>query len=180
MPTLTYSTLRVFLLLELFGDFCKDFWEFLLFGIGEFGEDEVDVADFFPKFVVAGAEAEAWEVFRAEVGDDGFEAVVAAGGASCSFADGAKGEVKIVANCQNILGRDFVKVGKGFYTLANVVVESLGFDVDGVAGFFPDGTKFFMGFPFATGDFEVKIEGEKAEVVTGEIVLCSGVAEGDD
>ena len=61
------------------------------FFIGEFREDEVDVADFFAERVVPCAEAEAWEVFGAEVGDDGFEAVVAAGRAFLSFADGAEG-----------------------------------------------------------------------------------------
>ena len=62
----------------------------LFFCVGEATQDKVDVADFLAEFVVAGAKAEAGEVFCAEVGDDGLEAVVAASGAGLSLADGAK------------------------------------------------------------------------------------------
>ena len=97
-----------------------------------------------------------------------------------AFADGAEFEVEVVTDAEDVFGRDFVEVGEVSDCGADVVVESLGFDEDGASLFFPDGVEFFVRFPFEIVDFEVKIKGEKAEVVAGEVVLAAGVAKGDD
>ena len=97
-----------------------------------------------------------------------------------AFADGAEFEVEVVTDAEDVFGRDFIEVGEGADGGADVVVESLGFNENGVSLFFPDGVKFFVRLPFEMVDFEIKIKGEKAEVVAGEVVLATGVAKGDD
>ena len=65
----------------------------------------------------------------------------------CSLADLPEFEVKVVADYQNVFGGDFVEVGECFNRGADVVVESLRFDIDSVVDFFPDGVKFFVRLP---------------------------------
>lgn len=142
-------------------------------------EDEVDVADLLAYGGVIGAEAEARELVGAEVGGDGFEAVIAAAGPVFAVAEGAKSEVKIVANHENVLGGDFVEVGEGLDGLAGFVVEGLGLDENGASLLQPDGAEF--GFlPVKLMDFGVKIQCQEAEVVAGEVVLSAGIAETND
>ena len=81
------SLFCVLIKLEFCGDFGENVGELGFFFFGEFAKDEVDVTEFFAEGIVPCAEAESGEVFRAEVGDDGFEAIVAASGAVLSFAE---------------------------------------------------------------------------------------------
>ena len=97
-----------------------------------------------------------------------------------TFPNGAEFEVKIVTDAQDVFWRDFVEVGEASDCGADVVVESLGFDENGVSLFVPDGVELFVRFPLQIIDFEVKIEGEKAEVVASEVILATWVAKGDD
>ena len=143
-------------------------------------EDEIGVAELAPDGIIAGAKAETGEVAGAEVGDDGPEPVVATVGAGFAVAEGAKGEIEVVAEDENILGRNFIKLGKIADGQARIVVELLGFDKDTVAICEGESAMFGVGLPGEISNFGVKIEGQKAEVVTGKIVLVTGVAETDN
>ena len=68
---------------------------------GEFGEDEVSVADFLAERGI-GAESEAGKLIGAEMFNNGFEAVVATGGAFFFEAESAEGESEVVADDQNV------------------------------------------------------------------------------
>lgn len=63
--------------------------------------------------------------------------------------------------------------------MAGFVVESLRFEENAVAFFEPEGVEFGL-FPGEIVDFGVKIEGEEAEIVAGEVVFVAGVAEAND
>ena len=142
-------------------------------------EDEVDVADLLAYGGVIGAEAEARELVGAEMSGDGFEAVIAAAGPVFAVAKGAKSEVKVVANHENVLGGNLVKAGEGWDGLAGVVIEGLGLDEDGASLLQPDGAEF--GFlPVKLMDFGVKIQRQEAEVMAGEVVLSARIAETND
>lgn len=166
-----------------FVDFCGDFGEKsgeggFFFG-GEATEDEVDVAEFLTEGVVPCAEAKAWKVGCVEGFGDGFEAVVAATTASHAIAKTVERQVEIVADDENVLEGNFVKIDKFGNGATGIVVESLRFDEDFVAVFEPNGMEF--GFlPVEIFNFSIKIEGEKAEVVASEVVFGAGVAEADD
>ncbi len=160
--------------------FFQDFGEFFFFFFREVAEDEVGIAQFGTESVVVSAEAEAGEVFCAEMLDDGFEAVVAASGAFLTGAKLAEGEVEIVTDGEDVGGRDFIEVGESADGEADVVVESLGFDEEGGSLFAPDGVEFCVGFPSEMVDFEVEIERKEAEVMAGEVVFLAWVTEGDD
>lgn len=108
-------------------------------------EDKVDVADLGAERVI-GAEAEAGEVFGAEVGDDGFETVATAATAFFTEANLTKIEIEVVADDEDVFGRDFVKMREGLDGFAGIVIEVLGFDKDIVAGFEPECAKFRL-FP---------------------------------
>ena len=70
-------------------------------------------------------------------------------------------------------------MSEGLDGFAGIVVESLRFEEDGVAGFVPESV-IFRFFPVEMVDFGIKIEQKEAEVMTGEVVFWAGVAEADD
>ena len=146
---------------------------------GETGEDEVGVAELLSSGGV-GAEAEAGELVGTEVFDDGFQAIVAAGGAGGAEANGAEGEGEIVAGDESLFEGDFVEVDDLADGATDFVVETGGFDEEGVAYFGDLSVEFFVGLPGEAQGFGVEVEGEEAEVVAGEVVLRAGVAEGED
>ncbi len=150
----------------------------VFFSGGEVAENEVDIADLGTQGVV-GAEAEAGESVGAEVGGDGFETVVAATTAFFAEAELTKVEVKIVAEDEDVFGRDFVEVSEGLDGFAGVVVEILGFDEEIFAVFEPERAHFGL-LPGEIFDFGIKIEGEEAEIVASEVVFWAGIAEADD
>ena len=92
----------------------------------------------------------------------------------------AEGEVEVVADGEDVSGRDFVEVGEGADGEADVVVEGLGLDEDGGSLYAPDGVELWVRFPGEVVDLEVEIESEEAEVVASEVVFGARVAEGDD
>ena len=55
-PYLSY-TVELFCGLKVFASFLKDIWELLLFFIGKFRENEIDVSDFLSELVVSCSEA---------------------------------------------------------------------------------------------------------------------------
>lgn len=134
-------------------------------------KDEIDIADLGGGLslsvameivaeveVVVSAEAEAGEVFSAEVGDDGFEAIIAASGAFLAEAELAEGEIEVVADHEDVGGSDFVKTSESLDGLARIIVEILGFDEGGVGGFEPEGAEFGL-LPGKIMSFGIKIEG---------------------
>lgn len=142
-------------------------------------EDEVDVADLLTHGGVVGAETEARKLVGAEMGGDGFEAVIAAAGPAFAVAEGAKLKIKVITDHENVLGGNLVEVGEGLDGLAGFVVEGLRFDEDGVSLLQPDGAE--LGFlPVKLMDFGVKIQRQEAEVMAGKVVLSAGIAEADD
>ena len=94
-------------------------------------ENEVDVADLLAYGEVVGAETEARELVGAEMGGDGFEAVIAAAGPVFTVAEDAKLKVKVITDHENVLGGNLVEVGEGLDGLARFVVEGLRFDENG-------------------------------------------------
>ncbi len=164
-------------------DFCGDFGEESgesgFFVGGEAAEDEVGVADFLAEVVVSCAEAKAGKIGSMEVFGDGFETVVAAAAAFGAVAQGAKGQVEIITDDEDVFEGDFVEIGKLDDGAAGIVIEGLGFDEDLVAVFEPEGVVF--GFlPGEIVDFGIKIKSEKAKIVAGEVVFWAGVAKADD
>lgn len=73
---------------------------------------------------------------------EGFEAVVAAGRAVGAKADLAEIEVKIIADRENIAGRNFVEMSESLDGDAGIIIEILRFEEDVVAGLAPDSPKF--------------------------------------
>ena len=112
--------------------------------------------------------------------DDGFETVVTAGGAVSAFADLPEGKIKIVTDNKNIFRFNFVKVCKGANRSADVVIKGLRFDNDSIALLFPDSVELLVWLPFEVVNLEIKIERQKTEIVTSEVVFGAGVAKGDD
>lgn len=142
-------------------------------------ENEVDVADLLAYGEVVGAETEARELVGAEMGGDGFEAVIAAAGPVFTVAEDAKLKIKVITDHEDVLGSDLVEASEGLDGLTGFVVEGLGFDEDGASLFQPDGAEFGL-LPVKLMDFGVKIQRQEAEVVAGEVVLVAWVAEADD
>ena len=97
-----------------------------------------------------------------------------------ALADLAEFEIEVVADDKDVFGSDFIKVGESPDGGSDVVIEGLRLDKDGVALFLPDGVELFVRFPFKARNFEIKIKRQKTEIMTGKIVFCSGVAEGDN
>lgn len=128
---------------------------------------------------VVSADAEAGEVARAEGRSDGFETIIAAAGAFGAVADLAEFEIEIVADDENVVGGEFVKMDEFLDGAAGKIVEILGFEEDAVTVFGPESAKF--GFlPVEVVDFGIEIECQKADIVTGEIVFGAGIAEADE
>lgn len=132
------------------------------------------------EFVVPRAEAEAREIGRMEIFGDGLEAVVTTAAAFGAVAETVEWEIEIVADDEDVLEGDFVEIGEFGDGAAGVVVKSLGFDEDFVAGFQPEGVELGLLPGFEAVDFGIKIEGEEAEAVAGEVVFWAGIAEADD
>ena len=96
-------------------------------------EDEVDIADLLAHGRVVGAEAEARELVGAEMGGDGFEAVIAAAGPVFAVAESAELKIKVITDHEDVFGGNFVEVGEGLDGLAGFVVEGLRFDENGAS-----------------------------------------------
>ena len=96
-------------------------------------EDEVDVADLLAYGEVVGAETEARKLVGAEMGGDGFEAVIAATGPVFAVAESAKLKIEVITDHENVLGGNLVEVGEGLDGLARLVVEGLRFDENGAS-----------------------------------------------
>ena len=166
--------------IEAGGDGFEEVRELGFFTFGKFGEDEVDIADFFSQSVISCPEAKPWEVLGAKILNDRFKTVVAAGGAMSALTDFTELEVEIVADDKNILWRDLIKVGKSADGCTDIVIKSLGFNNDGIALFLPDGIKFLVRFPLKAFNLEIKIKRQKAEVVASEVIFGTWVAKSDD
>ena len=96
-------------------------------------ENEVNVADLLTDGGVVGAETEARKLVGAEMGGDGFEAVIAAAGPVFAVAESAKLKIKVITDHEDALGGDLVEAGEGLDGLAGFVVEGLRFDEDGIS-----------------------------------------------
>ncbi len=146
---------------------------------GEFSED---VAGHFAGLASTDAELEAREDVVAEVLEDGFNAVVATGGAFFAEAQGAEGEGYVVVDDEHFCERPFVKREDLQDGAAAQVHEGLGLEEDGVrAGElgevalpFGDGLE---GGPAGGGE---AVKHHKADVVAGFFILPPRVAEADD
>lgn len=64
-------------------------------------------------------------------------------------------------------------------SFTGIIVESLGFDENSVAGFVPEGVIFGL-LPFEVLGFGIKIEQKEAEIMASEVVFWAGIAEADD
>lgn len=121
------------------------------------------------------------ELGGSKMGGGGFEAVVTGASALFSEADGAERQVEIVADDEQIGGGfELVEVYELCDGFADVVVESLGFGEDGAIGFDSFGEEFGCGLKGEIVGFGVKIEGQKAEIVAGEVVLPARITKADD
>ena len=96
-------------------------------------EDEVDVADLLAYGEVVGAETEARELVGAEMGGDGFEAVITAAGPVLTVAERAKLKIKVITDHENVFGGDLIEAGEGLDGLAGFVVEGLRLDENGAS-----------------------------------------------
>lgn len=119
-------------------------------------EDEVDIAEFGADCGVVRAEAEAGEVFGAEVGGDGFQAVVPSARAFSAETGLAERQVEIIANDRDVFGWDFVEMGESLDGFAGIIIESLWFDEDSVAVFIPKSI-ILRSFPVEMMNFGIKI-----------------------
>jgi len=115
-----------------------------------------------------------------EIFGDGLEAVVAAATAFGAVAETVERKIEVVADDEDVFEGDFVEIGEFGDGATRVVVKSLGFDEDFVAGFQPEGVELGLLPGFEVVNFGIKIEGEEAEVVAGEVVFWARVAEADD
>lgn len=70
-----------------------------------------------------------------EIFGDGLEAVVAAAAAFGSVAETVERKIEVVADDEDVFEGDFVKIDEFGDGATRVVVKSLGFDEDFVAGF---------------------------------------------
>ena len=130
--------------------------------------------------VVPCAETETGEFVGAKRSDDGFEAIIATGRAFGAVASGAKIEVKIVTNDQNIRGGDFVIIHKGLDGSTGFIVVVLGFHEDKIACTAPDSPKARFVMPIKVVELKIKIKGQKAKIMPSKIILIARIAEPDD
>ena len=132
-----------------------------MFALGrrEFREDEIDIANLFADWFVAGTEAQTRKIFIAEFANGGFEAVVTAGGAALAIAKFAKVEVKIIANDQEIRNIRLVEVNYCANTTPDVVIKSLWLYKKQIVFIVASdlGEKFSFALPVDLGEFGVKI-----------------------
>lgn len=148
-------------------------------GRSEFTEDKLCITEGLTDVGIIRANAEAGEIARTESSGNGLKAIVAAAGAFGAVADLTEFEVKIITDDEEIAGSEFVKMDEFLDGAPGFVVEILGLDEKIIAGFGPESAKF--GFlPAGFMNFGVQIEGQKANVVTGEIIFCARVAETDE
>lgn len=150
------------------------------FGRGEFTEDKLCITEGLADVGVIRPNAEAGEIARAEGGGNGLKTIVAAAGPFGAVADLTEFEVKIITDDENIVGSEFVKMDEFLDGAPGFVVEILGLDEKIIAGFGPESAKFGFFLPAEIMNFGVQIEGQKANVVTGEIIFCARVAETDE
>lgn len=141
-----------------------------MLGARETAEDEIDVADLLTERIIAGTEAEAAELVGFEVLEDGFEAIVGAGGAMFAVAQGAERQFEIIAKDENLRRLELIEMGESRDGETGIVVESLRFDEDGIAGFAPESVEFGL-LPVELVNFGIKIERQEAEVMAGEVVF---------
>lgn len=148
-------------------------------GRSEFTEDKLCITEGLTDVGIIRANAEAGEIARTESSGNGLKAIVAAAGAFGAVADLTEFEVKIITDDEDIAGSELVKMDEFLDGAPGFVVEILGLDEKIIAGFSPESAKF--GFlPAEIMNFGVQIEGQKANVVTGEIIFCARVAETDE
>lgn len=124
----------------------------------ELAENEIDVAYTLAKLLIAGAEAKAWEIFGAEMLNGGLEAIVAACAAPLAEADLAEWEIEIVANNENILRGELVKVAEAADTHALIVIESLWFYEENIAVLGDFGFELWLWLESEIMNFGIKIE----------------------
>lgn len=160
-------------------DLAEELGEAFALRRGEASEDEFDVAETLAKPWIISAEAEAREILGMEVFGDGFEAIVAAARTVSSVAEGAEGQLKIVADDEDVVRLDAVESGEVCDGDAGFVIESLGLDEDVIAVFEPNGVEFGL-LPGLMLDGSIEIQRQKTVVVAGEVVFVAWVAETDD
>lgn len=73
---------------------------------------------------------------------NGLEAVVAGGRAVFAKTNLSEGQVKIIADDEDVAGGDFIEMSESLSWNAGIVVEALGFEEDVVLGFEPNGIIF--------------------------------------
>ena len=132
-----------------------------MFALGrrEFREDEIDIANLFADWFVAGTEAQTRKIFIAEFANGGFEAVVTAGGAALAIAKFAKVEVKIIANDQEVGNIRLVEINYRANTTPDVVIKSLWLYKKQIVFIVASDLceKFSFALPVDLGEFGVKI-----------------------
>lgn len=89
-------------------------------------------------------------------------------------------EVEVVADDEDVFGRDFIELGEFLHSRAGEIVESLGFDKNGVGGFGVDGGELGGFMPGELAGFEIKIKSKKAKIMTSEVVTRARVAEANN
>lgn len=164
---------------DFLGNFGKEIGEGRFFVGSEVVEDEIDVAEAGAHSRIMSTEAKAGKIFGVKMRNDRFEAVVTAAAAVKAEANGTKIEVEIVANNENVLRRNFIKMAEGLDGLAGFIVISLGFNEESATSFEPEGVH--LGFlPIEIMNFGVKIKSQKTKIVASKIILSFGVAKSDD
>lgn len=92
-------------------------------------------------------------------------------------------KIEIVADDENIFGFYLIEIDGFLDGKTGIVVKGLGLhekDVASAVGFSDNRVEFLGFLPGETVYFEIKIKGEKAEIMTSEIVLIARISEADD
>ena len=80
------------------GNFAQDLWQLATFGIGEFRQHKIHVAEALAEIIVGGAEAQAWKIVSAKVRNGRFETIIATCAAPFAVANFAEFQIEIIAD----------------------------------------------------------------------------------
>ncbi len=155
-------------------------WQLAAFFVGEFRQNKINIANALAEIVVAGAKAKTWEIVGAKMRNGRFEAIIAAGATPLAEANLAELEVKIVADDQEILWCKLVIIANELKALADVVIKSLRLNEKRLAVLVIEHAVLLVFFPCKATKFRIKIQRQKTEVVTREIVFLAWITEAGD
>lgn len=106
---------------------------------------------------------------------DGFEAIVATGGATHAVAESAEGDVEIITDDEDIFWGDFVVIREGADGGAAIIVEILGFDKQNIVCTAINSPKLRFWCPSKVMKLKKVIGTQKAKIVACKVVLRARV-----